>query len=316
MLIAAFTIQAQQKQDTVIIELAKTSRVIFTMRDKQDLEILKHYDFNELFKDILKKLESRDTTAVAADSTTQQPTIAQEEEEVEEDWSSDNDDDNNDNNRGRRRRGTSQSFNFDLGTNNYLADGKFPEADNQPYAVRPWGSWYVGIASVQRTRLSNKFFLEWSIGASWYNFKFEKDNVIVQKTDDGVTFSEDTRDLEFKKSKLTSSYVMASIVPVIDFGGSADKSRLWDNDSDAFRFGVGPYVGYRISSHSKMVYVEDGDREKDKERDNFYLNNFRYGLRLQIGYRSTDLFFNYDLNELFAENKGPKLNAFSFGVTF
>ena len=31
---------------------------------------------------------------------------------------------------------------------------------------------------------------------------------------------------------------------------------------------------------------------------------------------ATDLFFNYDLNELFAEGKGPKLNAFSFGVIF
>lgn len=314
MLVAAVTLQAQSKQDTVIIELAKTSRVIFTMRDKNDLEILKHYDFNELFKDILKKLEARDTTATAGDSTIQSPPVAQEETiETEED---DHDEDWSSSNNHRRRRGTTQSFNFDLGTNNYLADGKFPEADNQLYAVRPWGSWYFGIASVQRTRLANKFFLEWGLGASWYNFKFEQDNVIIQKTDEGVVFVEDPRDIEFKKSKLSASFITASLVPVIDFGGNGDKSRVWDNDSDAFRFGIGPYVGYRISSHSKVVYVEDGDREKDKEKDNFYLNNFRYGVRLQIGYRSTDLFFNYDLNTLFATDKGPKLNAFSFGVTF
>lgn len=312
MLVAAVTMQGQSKQDTVIIELAKTSRVIFTMRDKNDLEILKHYDFNELFKDILKKLEARDTTAIPGDTTSQSPAVVQEEttdeDEVDEDWSSSNNH--------RRRRGTTQSFNFDLGTNNYLADGKFPEADNQLYAVRPWGSWYFGLASVQRTRLGNKFFLEWGLGASWYNFKFEQDNVIIQKTDEGVVFVEDPRDIEFKKSKLSASFITASLVPVIDFGGNSDKSRVWDHDSDAFRFGIGPYVGYRISSHSKVVYVEDGDREKDKEKDNFYLNNFRYGVRLQIGYRSTDLFFNYDLNTLFATDKGPKLNAFSFGVTF
>ncbi|MBA4054703.1 MAG: hypothetical protein C0490_08335, partial [Marivirga sp.] len=75
------------------------------------------------------------------------------------------------------------------------------------------------------------------------------------------------------------------------------------------------YVGYRIASHSKIVYKEDG-KEKDKEHDSFYLNNFRYGVRLQVGYRATDLFFNYDLNELFASGKGPNLNAFSFGVIF
>ena len=58
------------------------------------------------------------------------------------------------------------------------------------------------------------------------------------------------------------------------------------------------------------------DREKDKDRDNLYLNNLRYGIRLQLGVRSTDFFFNYDLNELFATDKGPKLNAFGFGVIF
>jgi hypothetical protein len=310
MVIMTMTIQAQDKQDTVVIELAKTSRVIFTMRDKKDLEILKHYDFNQLFNDILKKLEARDTAATSRDTTKNEPAVAEHDEEVEEDWSSDNDDDN------KPKRRTTQSFNFDLGTNNYLMKGKFPEADNALFAVRPWGSWYLGIASVQRTRLANKLFLEWGLGASWYNFKFEQDNVIIQKTDDGVAFIEDLRDAEFKKSKLSASFITASLVPVVDFGGNSGKSRVWDDDADSFRFGIGPYIGYRISSHSKVVYVEDGDRQKDKETDNFYLNNFRYGVRFQIGYRSTDLFFNYDLNSLFASGKGPDLNAFSFGVTF
>jgi hypothetical protein len=62
------------------------------------------------------------------------------------------------------------------------------------------------------------------------------------------------------------------------------------------------------------VYEEDGEREKEKDRDNFYLNNLRYGFRVQIGVRSTDLFINYDMNDLFATDKGPKLNAVSFGL--
>jgi hypothetical protein len=64
------------------------------------------------------------------------------------------------------------------------------------------------------------------------------------------------------------------------------------------------------------VYKEDGDKEKEKNRDNYYLNNVRYGLRLQLGFKDTDLFFNYDMNELFMAGKGPKLSAFSFGVSF
>ncbi|HEY5916403.1 MAG TPA: hypothetical protein VIU13_03345, partial [Chryseolinea sp.] len=210
---------------------------------------------------------------------------------------------------------TWQSFNFDFGTNNYLEDGKFPNSNNELYAVRPWGSWYVGLASIQRTRLAKKFFLEWGIGVNWYNFKFEEDNVLIQKDDDGIHFSEDMRDVSYKKSKLTASFLTASLIPVVDFGDNSRKARIWDGYRNSFRVGLGPYIGYRIESHSKLVY-KDENKEKDKEHDSFYLNNIRWGLRLQLGYRSTDLFFNYDISELFVSGKGPSLNAFSFGVIF
>jgi hypothetical protein len=315
---SATAIHAQQKQDTVVIELAKTSRVVFTMRDKSDIEILKHYNFDELFQQILKKLEVRDTTNTIArnDSVQSETTVIP--AQPEEDWSTTrNDDDDDDDDYYRRRGHTEQSFNFDLGTNNYLENGKFPSSSNANYAVRPWGSWYVGFSSIQRTRLGNNFFLEWGIGMSWYSFKFEKDNIVIQKDDNGIQFLQDNGgEKSFEKSKLSASYVMASLIPVVDFSNSSDKGRLWENDSHAFRFGLGPYIGYRVGSHSKVVYDEDGHKEKDKNTDSFYLNNFRYGARLQIGYRSTDLFFNYDLNELFTAGKAPKLNAFSFGVIF
>lgn len=336
-LFSILQVKAQQASDTVVVELGKTSQVIFTIKDRKDIEILKHYDFQQLFQDVLTKLEKNDTTGSLAgrDSTETNQDIASEGDNNEDDdnddysWKShrenrddDDDDDDDDNDyswkrysHGNRWGRTSQSFNFDLGTNNYLTDGKFPDSDNALHSVRPWGSWYLAASSIQRTRLGSKLFIEWGVGMSWYNFKFQKDNISILKDDNGIQFVEDLRDVDFKKSKLTASYVHASLVPIVDFGGNSRKSRLWDGYNNSFRIGVGPYIAYRISSHSKLVY-DDGDREKDKERDNFYLNNLRYGARLQIGYRATDLFFNYDMNELFSEGKGPKLNAFSFGVIF
>jgi len=317
--------RAQQKSDTVIVELAKTSRVIFTIKDRKDLDILKHYDFQQLFQDILVKVEKSDTSSLLKNDSA---TVASAEPK-EENWhnnddrdrhDNDDDDDDDDNDwhvnvhdRGWGR--TWQSFNFDLGTNNYLHKGRFPDSDNALYAVRPWGSWYVAATSIQRTRLGRKFFMEWGLGMSWYNFKFQQNNVLIQKDNDGVHFVEDTRDVHFKKSKLTASYIMASLVPIIDFGDHSRKSRIWDGYDNSFRIGLGPYVGYRIGSHSKLVYKDDG-RQKDKDHDSFYLNNLRYGARLQVGFRATDLFLNYDLNDLFSSGKGPSLNAFSFGVIF
>jgi hypothetical protein len=322
------------KHDTVVVSLTPSSKVTFTIGDPADLETLKHYNFQALFQDIITKLENRDTTALPGVAETETPAETTPSTSTE-DWNvspnsstqtysnnDDNDDDDQDDenwnvrvhHRGHGR--TWQSFNFDLGTNNYLSNGSFPNNSNELYSVRPWGSWYVGLASIQRTRLSKKFFLEWGVGVNWYNFKFEQDNVLIEKDDDGTHFTADTRFNDYVKSKLTASYVTASIIPVIDFSDNSRKARIWEGYGNSFRFGLGPYVGYRIESHSKLVYKDENGKQKEKDHNSFYLNNVRYGLRLQMGYRAADFFFNYDLNDLFVEGKGPQLNAFSFGVIF
>jgi hypothetical protein len=107
-------------------------------------------------------------------------------------------------------------------------------------------------------------------------------------------------------------------VPVVDFGGGSRKPGFFNGraSSGSFRFGAGPYVGYRIDSYTKQKFEQNGDTKKEHRHDSYYINNVRYGLRVQLGFKGADFFFNYDMNELFAENKGPKLNAFSFGVSF
>jgi hypothetical protein len=329
--------------DSVVIKVGESSKVIFAIH-KSDLETLKYYDFQALMDDMIRKLENKDASAVTTPSSNyrKDESIAEETQaETTYEWPKDenervrdydNDDDqgewvtyeNNDrqnrnsvnsNNHYRGRR-TSHSISFDLGTNNFLSDGKFPDSNNDLYTVKPFGSWYVGINSIQRTRLAGKFFVEWGVGVSWYNFKFEDAKTLVTKDNTGVIFSTDTRDLSYKKSKLTASYINASFVPLLDFGGNRRKPMIFDSyNSHSFRIGAGPYVGYRIDSYAKQVYEENNDKKRERNHDNFFLENIRYGARLQLGFQDVDFFFNYDMNELFSSGKGPALNAFSFGVT-
>jgi hypothetical protein len=314
MLITVVTVFAQ-KTDTVIVELAKTSRMVFTIRDKSDLEQLKQYDFQALFDDILAKLDKSDTVIVVVNEKREAVVTENSEDWAKTDIVITNDDDNdNDDDRKRSYRRTTHVFDIDLGLNSYLEDGKFPDEEGQPYAVRPWGSWNIGLTSVLRTRFTRHFAMQWGLGVSWNNFKFQNDKTVVVKDEDGVTFEEDYRDVSFVKSKLGVTYLNVSAIPTLTFGGHRI-DRRWKSYSSGFRIGAGPYVGYRIGSSTKLVYEEDGDRHRDRTRDNFYLNNLRYGVRLQIGIRSADFFFAYDMNELFAAGKGPKLNAFSFGIT-
>jgi hypothetical protein len=328
----SFSGHAQETQaDTVIVPLAESSKIIFTIGDRKDIDILRHYNFQELFNDMLDKLEQSQTSttdsagnAVSESeedwdiaSSTQTGDEKENAEHGDEEAAENGDDGEVKWEKGRRGRigQTWQSYNIDLGTNNYLADDQFPDG-SEPYAVRPWGSWYLAGNSVQRTRLGKNIFVEWGLGVSWYSFKFQESNMLVLKDEVEVTFEPDSRDVEYIKSKLSATFINASLVPVLDFGDHSRKARVWDGNGSGFRFGLGPYVGYRISSKTKLVYEENGDREKEKNHDNFYLNNLRYGFRLQLGIRSTDLFVNYDMNELFAKEKGPKLNAISFGLIF
>lgn len=175
-----------KKADTVIVELAKTSRVIFTIKDKSDLPTLKAYDYQALFNDILKKLDPSDSTVLLSPTPLPDTTAVQEQnEENEEEWPSHTDTDDEDDNDWETRKGYSKGkrynrgrnsqgfFNFDLGMNNFLENRKFPDETNAAYTVRPWGSWYIGVNSIQKIRVYRKFFTELGVGVSWYNFKFQ-----------------------------------------------------------------------------------------------------------------------------------------------
>lgn len=322
----AWSQKKQTKADTVIVELGKNSKIVLTVGDSADLEMLKHYNFQKLFEDVLNKMEGKDTVAIVEQDTTEQYSLTPKEEAYDpwdDEWESNDDDDDDDDDHydwqyynSRKHDGkTTHSVNFEFGMNNWLEDGKFPDNNDSLYAIKPWGSWYVGFSSTFRSRMGKKFFLEWGGGISWYNLKFQDASVRIAKDDASVRFYQDidpTHD-NFKKSKIAATFINASVIPVVDFGGNGRKPRLWDN-RESFRVGLGPYIGYRIDSWTRSVYEADGDKEKDKNKSNYYINNFRYGVRLQLGFRSTDFFVNYDLNEFFAEGRGPNLNAFSFGI--
>ncbi|MBL6448133.1 hypothetical protein JMN32_17575 [Fulvivirga sp. 29W222] len=333
LMLVSVPLTAQEQTDSLIINVGK-SKIIFLVRDKQDLETLKGYDLNAILNQLSLKLENdstglvkeengqttsvSDTTIVVDKTNLSDENITTQAEPDDEKGKDDN------NNCEAKHEESRHFFNIDIGTNNYVTDGKFPDENDELYTVRPFGSWYVGITSVNSTYVGGPLYLEWGPSITWYNFKFQNDRIRVIDGPNGTTFVEDTAlpDADFKKSKLTVAYANFSLVPMFSFGDSKrikkdiwflENKKKWEELQAGFRIGIGGYAGYRIASYSKIVY-DDGGKEKDKDKDNFNLNNFRYGLRLQMGYRGTDLFFNYDMNELFSEGKGPKLNAFSFGI--
>ncbi len=177
-----------------------------------------------------------------------------------------------------RRRRTHHNVNFDLGMNNYLQDGKFPDATDELYTVKPFGSWYFAINSMTKVNVFGPLFFDIGGGLAWYNFKFQNTTVRMDKVANEIVFSEDTNGYgNYIKSKLGETLINVQALPGLEFGRN-------------FRIYAGMYAGYRVGSRFKAVY-NDGKRNKDIEKGNYYLTNVRYGVRAEVGFRSTNLFF-------------------------
>jgi hypothetical protein len=311
---------------------------LLLINEKDDIELIKRYDLNAMISDLSQEIDGlREDEDIVIDEEEgdkyllkpiieeksefqpEDESIDDAEEKVEKDMDDEEfDKDDYDVRVDRKRKywpRTRQSINIDVGLNNYLEDFKFPDENNEPYSVKPHGSWYAGINTTYKTKIAGPVFVEWGGGFDWYNFKLDNESIRFVKTDSVVRFDPDPRtEIDPIRSKLSAGYIYLKMVPMLDFSYNSH-SRLWNYHGDGFRIGIGGYTGFRIASRTKFVYKVNGDRKSDKDSSNIYLNNFRYGLRCQVGYRGIDLFVNYDVSPLFSENRGPELNAFSFGFT-
>ena len=334
------------KQDTVIIELNKNSKIVIITNSREDLASLENYDINQMIKDLNEQLsdsvsymEINDGKAYVNEGEIEMKDWKINDDEVriklggvEVDVDPDEVDDWDEDDWYDRKKvtydadrvdRTTHHFNIDLGINNWLEDGSFPDNNNADYSVKPFGSWYVALNSTNRTWVGGPLFLEWGLGISWYNWKLQDADVVIEEAAEQILFTPVPNAISGIKSKLTASYINAQVVPMFDFSRGRRKVTSIESSGvkikrysrKGFRFGVGGYAGYRLGSHAKFVFKEDGNREKDKESDNFFLENFRYGVRAQVGWKGMELFGMYDLNNVFASGRGPELNAISFGIT-
>lgn len=200
---------------------------------------------------------------------------------------------------------------FSMGLNNYLnSNNQFPDTDNKDFALDPLTSWTYGIHSNHKISVSPYVKFNFQLGLLWNNFALADNNYQFTKGAEQVEMVNTTNtrtDINPKRSKLNITYLNFNLVPMFHFGKS----------SNAFRIGAGPFGSYRIASKSKFKYDNNG---KDVVKNNFHINNWKYGLKAQVGWKGVDLFATYDLSPIFIEDRGPEadypLRAISFGVIF
>lgn len=87
-----------------------------------------------------------------------------------------------------------------------------------------------------------------------------------------------------------------------------------NNYKNRFYISTGPFISYRITSHTKIKY-RTTQKEKLKVPDHFSLYNFKYGMMVRTGYRWINVFGSVEMTNLFMKSKGPELTPFTFGFT-
>ena len=73
-----------------------------------------------------------------------------------------------------------------------------------------------------------------------------------------------------------------------------------------FMVAVGGKIGFKIDSYTKIKYKQDDDTKKSKFKQDYNLNNFRYGVQARLGFRGINAFGYYALSPLFEKGKGPE----------
>ena len=101
----------------------------------------------------------------------------------------------------------------------------------------------------------------------------------------------------FSKSKLATTYI--DIPMEIRW-----ISRKYD-PKRSLKITIGGKIGYLIDSHTKVKYSQGGETKKAKSKQDFELNDIRYGAYGKLGYGNFSLFYYQSISDLFKKDKGP-----------
>jgi hypothetical protein len=146
-----------------------------------------------------------------------------------------------------------------------------------------------------------------SLGLSINKYRFDGNNSII-KGDNGVIGpSYPEEGVTYSKSKLVTTY---ATLPVIL------EAQIPLSDSHrTINLGAGVIGAAKLGAHTKVVYYTDG-KQKEKNKDDFSLNTFRWGATARIGYEFFQITGTCYFTSLFEEGKGPELFPYEVGIAF
>ncbi|WP_445713489.1 hypothetical protein [Flavobacterium sp.] len=214
----------------------------------------------------------------------------------------------------RKSKRTTSQFVFAFGLNNVITEGEnLNDSD-----FRVWGSHFYEWGLTYNSRIfKNINLLHAKYGLSvMYNNLRPTDNRYFVKNGDQTDLV--TSSVNLDDSRFRNVFLVAPIHLEFDFTPkkmSKDGSKTYFKTHESVRLGIGGYAGVRVKSKQILKYEEDGIKVKDKQKGDFNVSDFTYGLSAYLGYGQTSLYVKYDLNPMFKNNNIDQNNV-SLGLRF
>ena len=192
---------------------------------------------------------------------------------------------------------------FDLGFSKLIDNGSFtlsPTNDFLDYKASKTSTVSFDVLQIGY-RFNSNFKIYVAGGFDWTLIRLKKD-ITIQKNSPVLAYVND--DIMFSKNRFSSSYVH---IP-LNF-----ELRTKENDNGKrFYFVIGPEVAFLLNGKVKQVSDERG---KEKFKDDYNFEPFRYGGTVRIGYGGLGIFTKYYANDMFASSPQKGLKNLAFGIT-
>ncbi|MBW6489640.1 MAG: DUF2807 domain-containing protein [Lentimicrobium sp.] len=155
--------------------------------------------------------------------------------------------------------------------------------------------------------IAKKLGFTTGLGFEWNNYRFDDNNVVLQKSGSDLVNNFEFFPANYTKSKLVVNYLNLPLM--------LEYQTNRHSKANSFHIGTGLQTGLRIGSRTKLVYQDNGNKKRDKNAGDFHINPFKFDAMVRIGWGKLNLYGNYSLNTLFKNNRGPELYPFSVGLS-
>lgn len=202
---------------------------------------------------------------------------------------------------------------FSMGLSNFV-DKDFSlsrDAATEYMDLNTGKSWNMNLNFAQYSinLIGDKFGIVTGLGLEWNYYRFDNDFSIQENATTGVIEPVDLSvtepDWNIEKSKLSTTYATLPILFEIHSSSYQHNGLI---------FSAGVIGGVKLGSNTKIVYKENGDKNKDKTKDDYNLSPFRYGVHARLGVGDWAIYGTYYFTPLFESNKGPELYPISVGI--